>query len=368
MSNNDNSNSPLFLEFCDFLKTSKDEINSYLKKRLCQISKEEYSLSEENFGLLSEQNSGGKCLRGALIKLGEYISSGQSHHFLAPSAAIELLQTSILIHDDIIDKSEIRRKRITIHEKVRRKLLDNSVVDNETAFHYGVSKALCLGSCGYALSYLLLLESEIDFAILIKIVRLFSKIILKTCVGETIEIDSVFSLGNKINNFKEYEREVFRIYEYKTAWYTLVGPLAMGAIVGGASEELIDNIKDFSVPLGIAFQLKDDINGIYSTEEAIGKSILSDVRENKQTLLYGYAHSHASEKDKSILREWYGNADCDTKGLEKIRQIFKDTGSLDYSEEKIKALSSSSIEILEKIDIESKYKNLLYGLVEFLLK
>ena len=186
-----------------------------------------------------------------------------------------------------------------------------------------------------------------------------------TCEGEIVDTILPFNRISALDDYDAYKKMVFQIYELKTAWYTLAGPLMLGAVCGGGDEALVDLLKRIAIPLGTAFQIKDDLLGIYSSDEVLGKSVLSDIREGKQTFLYGIACQRADEAQRKLLNRHYGNQSAGKEDLEVVRRLFKETGAKRYAEEEIRRLSDISRELIQNELIDEEYRNILYGLVSY---
>jgi geranylgeranyl diphosphate synthase type I len=306
-----------------------------------------------------------------MIKLGEKIAShGSNDNYLPIAVGYELFQTAVLIHDDVIDKGDIRRNKTTIHvesaERIKSRV-NMPVVSETNAAHYGVSRALCIGDYGFFMSYQSLSMCKVDSSVLTKVYSLYSKILAATCEGEIMDTILPFEKISILDNYNEYKSIVSQIYEYKTSWYTLAGPIMLGAVCGGAGEELIELLKNIAIPLGIAYQIKDDLLGIYSSKDVLGKSVLSDIMENKQTLIYGFAYKNANEQQRALLNRHYGKEDADESDLEIIRGLFDETGARQYAESEIQRLSRRSRELIANKLIDNEYQPILNGLVSYLI-
>lgn len=357
--------------FRDFLKRAGKEIEEETRKYFAEFASGtvENIFVREVLQELARQNEGGKRIRGALIKLGEQIAShGAGHNYLPIAVGYELFQTSVLIHDDIIDRSDTRRGRVTIHIDSAERLkgrMGSEISEGETA-HYGVSRALCAGDYGFFLSYQFLARCEADSAVMAKVYRLYSQILTMTCEGEIMDTMLPFEKMPILEQYAAYEKTVSQIYELKTAWYTLAGPLMLGAACGGGSDELAALLKNIALPLGIAFQIKDDLLGIYSSDEELGKPVLSDIREGKQTFLLGAAYKNADEAQRALLDRHYGNKNADAHDLEIVRRLFEETGAKRYAEEEIRRLSEQSKALIQNDLIEESDQTILYGLAAHL--
>lgn len=319
---------------------------------------------EEALNQFVSSNKGGKFLRASLIAMG-YNSFKKDDNYLPLGLALEIFQTSILIHDDIIDKADKRRGLDTIPIKYQ-KLYSDKVKGNDDfdikRKDLGNSMALCLGDLGFYLALQVIVKNYRNNKNLDRVLEYYNDVAIKTCEGEMVDVILPF--------YEEYfgceddiESHVMEIYRLKTAWYSVVGPYCLGAILGGASEEEVHKLEDALLGLGIAFQIKDDLLGIYGDETHIGKSITSDVSEFKQTILYAYT-VNTSYKDE--LLKYYGK-NIDVSLMDKVRDIFDKSGAREYANKTMDKLfkqSFQSILDLDFLDIENK--KILLGFAEYL--
>ena len=192
------------------------------------------------------------------------------------------------------------------------------------------------------------------------ILNKYNDIVLDTIRGEIIDVVTPYEEKNKI--FKgNVEDTTMDIYRLKTSYYTLVGPMSLGMILANSKEEEIKDIEEFTLPLGIAFQIQDDILGIFSSNETLGKPIGSDIREFKQTLLY--AHIKETKYYDKLLK-YYGKEEFD---IDKVRELFIESKSLEYCQNKMNELYKQSLNKLNSISwLKSEDKTILEELVYFL--
>ena len=319
---------------------------------------------EEALNQFVSSNKGGKFLRASLIAMG-YNSFKKDDDYLPLGLALEIFQTSILIHDDIIDKADKRRGLDTIPIKYQ-KLYSDKVKGNDDfdikRKDLGNSMALCLGDMGFYLALQVIVKNYRNNKNLDSVLEYYNDVAIKTCEGEMVDVILPF--------YEEYfgceddiESHVMEIYRLKTAWYSVVGPYCLGAILGGCDEEEVHKLEDALLGLGIAFQIKDDLLGIYGDETHIGKSITSDVSEFKQTILYAYT-VNTSYKDE--LLKYYGK-NIDVSLMDKVRDIFDKSGAREYANKTMDKLfkqSFQSILDLDFLDIENK--KILLGFAEYL--
>ncbi|MFH0937536.1 MAG: polyprenyl synthetase family protein [Candidatus Daviesbacteria bacterium] len=354
------------INFQDYLKTSAEEINLELDKFLEKWSRE-VKLTNKNLPLVNQYFidacEGGKRIRGVLVKLGyelatrlpttDYCGRRKTEDgrqaILPIAVAYELFQTAILAHDDIVDLSPLRRGKPTIYKALG-------------GDHYGVSQTICLGDIGFFLAYRLISESKFGEKEKNLAVASFTDSMLKTALGEVLDIEIPHLKGEKI------EKDALTIFKLKTAYYTLVGPLTLGAILGKGSKKLLEDIKDFGISLGIAFQIQDDILGVFGDVQTLGKSVTSDIEEDKLTLLIIYALKNAKKKQKEILGKLYGKKGINISELGEIREVFKKTGALEYSQKFEEKLVLKAKKVIMGMKISTQHKSLLNQMADFLVQ
>ena len=170
-------------------------------------------------------------------------------------------------------------------------------------------------------------------------------------------------VGKYDSKYNVIEKDIMEIYRLKTAWYTITGPLALGMTLGGASDKAITSLEKLAEPLGIAFQIKDDILGIYSSAKKMGKNN-SDIEEYKQTILYSYT---INTEYKDELLKYYGKNTLTEKDVEKVREIFTKSGAYDYAIKKQEELFNESKELIRiNRSMKKDYKNILQGFITYL--
>jgi geranylgeranyl diphosphate synthase type I len=157
------------------------------------------------------------------------------------------------------------------------------------------------------------------------------------------------------------------MYEYKTAKYTIEGPLHLGGILAGASDDLIDCFSDYAVPIGIAFQIQDDILGIFGNESKLGKPVGSDISSGKQTILVLKALEKADKKQRKIMGEILGKKNLAMKEIEKFRNIIRDTGSLEYARKISTDFIYQGKNAIESAKINREAKDFLTGIADYMI-
>ena len=320
---------------------------------------------EEALQQFVSSNKGGKFLRACLIALGYQSFGKDDDNYLPLGCALELFQTSILIHDDIIDKADKRRGMDTIPIKYEKLYSDPIKEDesfNDKRHDIGSSMALCLGDMGFYLALQVIAQNYKDNENLGKVLEYYNSVAIKTCEGEMVDVILPF-YEEFYSGLDDLESYVMEIYKLKTAWYSVIGPYCLGAILAGADERQIHKLEDALLNLGIAFQIKDDLLGIYGDEKHIGKSVTSDVSEFKQTILYAYT-INTSYKDE--LLKYYGR-DINISDMDKVKKIFDESGAHEYAEVTMDKLFKESFQNILDLDfLDLDKKKLLLGFAEFL--
>jgi geranylgeranyl diphosphate synthase type I len=161
--------------------------------------------------------------------------------------------------------------------------------------------------------------------------------------------------------------DILKIRLYKTSHYTFVMPLTVGAILAGSGKKAIEAIKKFGEPVGVAFQLRDDMLGIFGDSNKTGKSGESDIREGKKTLILTKALELSNYQDSRYLKRWYGAKNIKAAQIENIRKIFKISGAYKYSEKLSKELVEKGKKAIPQIVQKRKYQEVLYSLADYVI-
>lgn len=303
---------------------------------------------------------GGKNIRGALVKLGYESFDGKDEKaILEASLMAEVTHAFLLMHDDIMDKDVLRRGQPTIHVQYER--LHQKRYSKEDPKHYGTCMAIDLGDIGMFLSSLILARAEFSPEIKVNVLGRFNQVLLDTGFGQAIDIT--------YENFEKVaEEDVMRVHHYKTANYTITGPLQYGALFTGADEKEIEIIERYGLPVGIAFQLRDDELGLFAQEEKLGKPIGSDIRENKNTLLHIKSLELASPKQRKILERAYGNRNLTKGEVERVKEITIKTGALAYSQKLSRQLIKKGKKFVPRITEDKECQDTLYKMADFMIE
>lgn len=302
----------------------------------------------------------GKRIRPILFYSGYVLVGGKDKtEALKTSIAIELIHSYLLIHDDIIDQDDIRHGDLSMHYKYEKSFADK--LEEKNLKHFGASMAIIVGDLASTFGYEILTDSDFSIDLKIKAIGRLNYIIANTIAGEALDVILVEYPNVKVD-------KIFEMQKYKTAKYTIEGPLHLGAILAGADEKFLKSLSKFAVPVGAAFQIQDDIIGIFGDEKKIGKPVGSDIKEGKKTFLISKALEKADEKQKKMLNRALGNKNVSIEDIDGVRDIIVKTGSLEFSKAEAQKLINSAKQSLEGLNISKENKKFLSGLADFIVK
>ena len=344
-------------QFVSLYKKIKNELNQIIKEYNESLVSKSSGYLKENLEYFKNLNSDGKLIRGFLISLGYKMLKEDISYSYHLSLAYEIFQTSVLIHDDIIDNDNLRRGKNTIHYSNYLKYKSLNDIEAKKASE---SIAICIGDYGFFKVNEIIIKYYKDDLNFSRLFDYYNNIVLKTVEGELVDV--ILSFESKYKENEDLENKIMTVYKLKTAFYSIIGPLNLGLILGGIDDKKLEEIKDFGEKVGIAFQIQDDILGIYSD---MGKVVGSDIKEYKQTLLFSFTIQN--DKYKEELFKYYGKENIGEKEINETRRIFKESGAYDYANNLMNKLYDEGIDILKKIDwIKEEDKNIIYGFVEYL--
>ena len=224
--------------FKNYYKEIKGNLNKKILESNNEIKKEKNLIIKNNIDLFANLNSDGKLIRGTLVNLGYKLTNNTNLEYSNDLAlAFEVFQTAILVHDDIIDNDELRRGKETIHASNYKKYVALTS-DKTNSKKYAESIAICMGDMGLYYANQIIAKNYKDDKNLGDILIYFNDVVLKTIKGEILDVVLPFHQMNDIND-GILEDNIMNIYKLKTAYYTIIGPLCLGMILGNASKEQI---------------------------------------------------------------------------------------------------------------------------------
>lgn len=288
---------------------------------------------------LTEMLAGGKRLRPACCYWG-YIGAGgiAGEAIVTASASLELLQASALIHDDVMDRSETRRGKPAVH--MRFASVHASAGWHGDANGFGTAAAILIGDLALAWSDTMLYSSGFEADALHRAKQVFDQMRTELMAGQFLDVLEQARGGGSVERAR-------RVMRYKTTAYTIERPLHLGAALAGASPEVFAAYTAYGVPIGEAFQLRDDLLGVFGDPEETGKPAGDDVREGKRTVLIALAQERATRAQRDVLEARIGDAQLDNAGLAEVQEILRDTGAFDAVESNIQQLHDQALAALE---------------------
>lgn len=300
----------------------------------------------------------GKRIRPILFIIGYRGFAQKTATNLCTSAiAIELLHDFLLVHDDIIDKSETRRGKPAMHT-----MFNHYLVHRKNIKLNGQDLAIVVGDVMYAMAIHAFLSIKENMERKEKALKKFIESVIYTGGGEFIELIIGINDIEKIT-----KKDILNIYDYKTARYTFACPLSTGAILAGAAQKEIDKLFDYGIYLGRAFQIKDDILGMFGEEKDIGKSPLTDLQEAKKTLLIWQAYHNTNKENKKTIKRIFSKEKVNRADLIKIRKIVIESKALENAKKEIYCLQKKAQHLITSSKINPIYKDCLDNFTKNLL-
>lgn len=287
---------------------------------------------------------GGKRLRPSLCYWGWRGAGGEDESsVLRPAASLELFHAFTLVHDDIMDGSDTRRGKPSLHRAVTEGARDQQ---GGGADQYGNNIAILMGDLLLTWSDELFHTAELSHRQLLSAMPALQRMREETVAGQYLDLRQRVDGGSLAS--------ALRVAHYKSARYTVQRPLEIGARIAGADEELITGYERFGIPLGEAFQLRDDVLGVFGDSPTTGKPATDDLREGKPTALMTLASHRASPEQASQLERLHGNPDLDESGAAVLRSIAHDTGALATVEQLITQRTRDALDVLAGTDVTAE--------------
>jgi len=349
----------------DYLKEYKKRFQPFLKEyfnKKIKEAKNNHYLTEEAIRMIADFTfSGGKRVRPAMVYYGYLAAGGKDcDEIVKASMSIELVHSFLLIHDDIIDRDEKRHGTETLHERYRK--IAQKYFPQKDDWHFGISMAIIAGDLAASMSSEIIFNSDFPPKTIIRALDKLQKIVYSTIPGEMLDVYLGF-------RGRATEKEILLMHEGKTARYTFEGPLHLGAVLAEAKNSFLEKLTAYAILVGQAFQIRDDILGIFGDEKKLGKPVGSDIIEGKQTLLVIKALERSSQKDKMFLKNILGKEKLLEEEIEKFRSIIIKTGSLEYSQNLSERLVKKAINALDEIDFKNETaKDFLYKVADYMIR
>ncbi len=303
--------------------------------------------------------AGGKRLRPAFCYWGWRGAGGEDDdRAVRAASALELFHAAALLHDDLIDSSDTRRGNPSAH--VRFTGLHEGEGWDGDAERFGMAAAVLAGDLCLTWSAELLAQASADLPHERREAgrAVWDQMATQLMAGQYLDVlTQARPMGD---DAVQRARQVIR---FKTVRYTVEHPMLLGGHLAGASTDLLAGYSRYAVPLGEAFQLRDDVLGVFGDPELTGKPCLDDLREGKRTVLLALTHQRADADQRRDLDALVGLPDLDTSGVERVREVMVATGALEEVEAMIDELVDHSHKALEGAGVAPPADDVLASLV-----
>lgn len=303
--------------------------------------------------------SGGKRFRPYIsILMFQAFSSDPIDKIIKTVSAQELLHAAFLIHDDIIDRDYTRYGVDNISGQYS-KIYSGKLEDESELRHFSDSAALLAGDLLLAKSYQMLLGNapETNHR---ELTELYDEAIYLVVGGELMDVESTLRLERNAN--------ALNIAEYKTAHYSFVLPLMIGAILANTDDTTKDTVKTIGSSLGVAYQLVDDELGVFGDKNITGKSCDSDLSEGKKTYMIEQFEALASDEQKLEFAKYFNKRFINQDETDILRDLLVSSGARKANSDKISELVDLTLVSIDKLAIDDKSKHIFHKLVESTIK
>jgi geranylgeranyl diphosphate synthase, type I len=346
----------------EYLKQKKQDVDMsldlFIDSKITELSSI-HELGGKALERLKIFGKRGKGIRGVLTVLGAELYGNKDNGILTVASAMELIHSSLLIHDDIIDDDEMRRGFPTIFKQYSD---DGERLNLKKPKFYGQSMGICAGDIGLYFAILQISESDIEITTKNHLISLITSEISKTAVAEMMDV--LFGFSSE----ETQAADIQTVYLYKTGRYTFSLPLMLGGIYAGKALSELKTVEEYGEHLGIVFQIVDDWLGLFADEAELGKPIGSDIRENKKTLIRQMLFSKVGNEDKKTLENIFGKEHLTIEDIQIVRKAILLNGIKNDIDIIITEKSEKALALVETLEVESKYKEILKSLVEYNIK
>jgi geranylgeranyl diphosphate synthase type I len=307
-------------------------------------------------GALTALLAGGKRLRPAFAYWGWRGAGGEEsldEEAMTAAAGLEFLQACALIHDDVMDGSDTRRGLPAAHRRFAGLHRDEQWLGSPESF--GTGAAILLGDLCLSWADEVIFSRRFPPATMARAKAVYDEMRTELMAGQYLDLLEQARGGGSVER-------ALTVVRYKSAKYTIERPLHLGAALADASPEVFEAYTGYGLPLGEAFQLRDDILGVFGDPEETGKPAGDDLREGKRTVLVATAVERCSSEQASVMRRYLGDPGLDAQGVAQLRGIIAETGALSHTEGMIDLLLEQSLAALDTADLDPTAREVLVGL------
>ncbi|MFI9586167.1 polyprenyl synthetase family protein [Streptomyces sp. NPDC052236] len=301
--------------------------------------------------------AGGKRIRPLMAIVGWHAAGakGEEYQIMRVAAGLEMLHAAILIHDDVIDASATRRGAPTTHRRFA------AQHHGPAADRFGAAAAITAGDVVFAWAEELLRTAGLTHAQLRQLNVPLAAMRQEVMIGQYLDVKHAGNTGATME-------DALAICRYKTAHYTIHRPLQIGAALSYASPDVLDAMTAFGVPLGEAFQLRDDVLGVFGDPATTGKPNLDDLREGKHTALIAAARKASTPDQRPILARSWGNPCLTEDDAAQVRTIMHATAATATVGSLINTRHHQAVTALDKAPFPARATKTLHTLATHIVK
>jgi len=359
---------PFFLEHRNLIETELKNFFTGKKSGISYAGAWGIDLMERFYSFCIQ----GKMIRGGLVILGHSLFRDDIPDTVTKTAAaIEIIHSSLLIHDDIMDRDDLRRGEKTFHIQYMEEWKKKGAPEPK---HFGESLAICAGDIGFFLAFDLLSELNTDPLLRAKILTFWSQELATVGLAQMQDV-SLSKFSDSVTR-----RDILELYRFKTARYTFSLPLATGAMLAGQGEDVIKSLSALGEQVGIIFQIKDDEIEFFGNSDSIGKSAGSDLREGKKTLFHLHLQEildstssnsenkqkgvYISEDERRFLERVLGGVQVTDSDLVELRRIVEKHGIREKIEHTVKKFRRRAEGEISRLSIGDDRRRILLDILE----
>jgi geranylgeranyl diphosphate synthase type I len=312
--------------------------------------------------MASQMLCGGKRIRPAFCIWGYVAAAGiptdeELKPLLAAAGSLDVLHVSALVHDDLMDSSDLRRGRPAAHRQFEALHANAGWLGDSAAF--GRSGAILLGDLLVMWSAQMLHGAGVDQSTLERALPIVEAMRTEVTCGQYLDMVAQAhplrkrapAIGSLRPTIELAMDDASRVVEYKAARYTVQRPCQIGAALGGGDDELYFALGAYGSPLGRAFQFRDDLLGVFGDPQVTGKPAGDDLREGKRTVLVAHAYAHAGDDGQKLLLQRLGDSALDDAGISELQQVIVESGARDAVESMINEYYERALKALHDTEI-----------------
>ncbi|MDJ0320399.1 polyprenyl synthetase family protein [Pseudarthrobacter sp. PS3-L1] len=351
----------LRLEQSSFVATVAGELTGFLSSRQSVMSGISSDI-DPIMDSISNLVTGGKRLRALMCYWGWRGAGGEeaAPEVVTAGSALELFQAAALIHDDIIDRSDTRRGGASVHQRFMQ-LHDSQgwALDRE---RFGHAAAILAGDLCLSFSEEAFTDIGPRAAAGTSARLIFNLMRAEVMAGQYLDI--LEEVAGPVRDRSGAVSRAQSIIRFKSAKYSTEHPLALGGALAGASNDLLRGYSHFALPLGEAFQLRDDVLGVFGDPITTGKPAGDDLREGKRTVLVALAMEHAAADESAFIDNRLGSPNLSDADVAEIRSIIENCGALEATESLIAEFGASAFTALDQLPLDELTHTALRRLAE----